>query len=662
MITKHLLLSARLSVVLTLFAVIALGQTTIASDGQAPLKNLSLEQLGNVEITITSKEPVPAWRTAAATYVVTQEDIRRSGATSVADALRLVPGVQVSRISSTTWAIGVRGLHSDFSKSVLVLIDGRSVYTPLSAGVFWDIQDVILEDIDRIEVTRGPGATIWGPNAVNGVINIITKSSADTHGLLVSTVAGSLDRTIGEVRYGGSVANINYRVYAKGFLREPMFHANGNDFDRWHQERSGFRSDWTAGSNTFVAEGDIYGGTSPHLVGNSVVEDQVSGGNVLGRWRRELGPRSDLYLQGYFDRTIRIGPALGETRNTFDIDFLHHIRVGRLHEFSWGGGLRWSPNHVLPRFPTAINVLPNIETDHIHTAFGQDQIHLLRNRVVVTLGAKLQHNNYTGFDVQPTLRALWAPSDRQSYWVAVTRAVTTPSRIEEDFLLSGPIAPNAVIRVVGSDSFRSESVIGYEAGFRHLFTPNLSMDVSAFHNRYDDLQSFGAPIITIEPPNLVLTIPYANAIAGTTNGVELNPAWNVRPWWRIDGSYSYVGINLHANGPTSDISGTGSVPTYEGSSPHHQVKIDSRLNMPGGFEFDQTFRFASALPAQKVSSFSTADVRFGWKSSSGFELSVVGQNLLAPYHYEWGTGDPTQQLIGIRRAIYGKVVWTSQVR
>jgi iron complex outermembrane receptor protein len=244
----------------------------------------------------------------------------------------------------------------------------------------------------------------------------------------------------------------------------------------------------------------------------------------------------------------------------------------------------------------------------------------------------------------------------------VTRAVTTPSRIEEDFLLSGPIAPHAVIRVVGSDAFQSESVIGYEAGFRHLFTSNLSMDVAAFHNRYDDLQSFGAPITTIEPPNLVLTIPYTNAIAGTTNGVELNPAWNVRPWWRIDGSYSYVGIDLHANAPTSDISVTGSVPTYEGSSPHHQVKINSRLNMPGGFEFDQVYRFASALPAQKVSSFSTADVRFGWKSSSGFELSVVGQNLLAPYHYEWGTGDPTQQLIGIRRAVYGKVVWISQAR
>jgi iron complex outermembrane receptor protein len=655
---KYPLVFIQVILLVSVCTVAVWGQTTIAANGQTELKNLSLEQLGNVAITITSKEPVSAWRTAAATYVVTQEDIRRSGATSIADALRLVPGVDVSRISSTTWAIGIRGLQSDFSKSVLVLIDGRSVYTPLSAGVSWDIQDVVLEDIDRIEVTRGPGATIWGPNAVNGVINIITKSSADTHGLLASSVTGSVDRIIEELRYGSSVGRVNYRVYAKGSLREPMFHADGNDFDRWHQERAGFRSDWTLGPNSFTAQGDVYGGTSPHLVGTSVVDDQVSGGNVLGRWRRDLANGSDIYLQAYFDRTIRIGPTLGETRNTFDIDFLHHFNLNKRHEISWGGGLRWSPNHVLPRLPTAINVLPNIETDHIHSLFGQDVVHLLNDRVLLTLGAKLQHNNYTGFDVQPTLRVLWAPSERESYWAAVTRAVTTPSRIEEDFLLQGPIAPGALIRVVGSKNFQSESLIGYEAGYRHLFTPSFSIDVAAFHNNYDDLQSFGAAAPSIEPPNLVLTIPYTNAIAGTSTGVEINPAWDARPWWRLTGSYSYVGLDFHANAPTSDISGTGSVGTYEGSSPHHQVKIQSMVNLPGGFEFDQAYRFASALPAQKVPAFSTVDVRFGWRFQSGLEFSLVGQNLLHPYHYEWGTGDPTQQLIGIRRAIYGKVVWT----
>jgi iron complex outermembrane recepter protein len=635
-------------------------QTTLARQGNAPLKSFSLEELGNVEVISTSKEPVAAWRTAAATYVITSEDIRRSGFTNVAEALRLAPGVEVSRISSTTWAIGIRGLQSNFSKSVLVLVDGRSVYTPLFAGVYWDVQDMVLEDIDRIEVIRGPGATIWGPNAVNGVINIITRNSKDTQGLLVSATVGDQDRPIAVVRYGGSIGtDFNYRVYAKGFAREPMFHADRNDFDAWHQERGGFRADWNVGNNALMFEGDIYGGTSPHLVATSVSTDETSGGSLVARWRRELSKGSDLYLQTYLDRTIRIGSQLGETRNSFDVDFLHHIKVGEHHDFSWGGGLRWSPNNIIQQVPS-VNVLPHQSTDHVHSAFVQDEIQFLKDRVALTLGAKLQHNNYSGFDVQPTARILWAPNARQSFWAAITRAVTTPSRIEEDFLLTGQVG-NTVLRVVGSHAFKSESMIGYEGGFRRTISPRFTIDVSAFHNRYEDLQSFGAAVTSVEatppPPRTIITIPYGNAITGVTNGVEVAPSWQARPWWRLTGAYSYVGIDLHATQPSLDISSTGSVNTYENSTPHHQFNIHSTFNLPGGFEFDQFFRSASVLPAQKVSSYQTVDARLGWKSKSGLELSLVGQNLIEPYHYEWGTGDPLQQLIGIRRAIYGRVVW-----
>ena len=634
------------------------------SDPQSQsLKKLSLEELGQVEVTATTKEPVPAYRTAAATFVITQEDIRRSGATNLADALRLAPGVEVGRISSTTWAVGMRGLQSNFSKSVLVLIDGRSVYTPLFAGVYWDVQDMVLEDIDHIEVIRGPGATIWGPNSSNGVINIVTRNSADTQGVLLSASAGSVARTIDEVRYGGAAGrNFHYRLYAKGFSRAPEFHFDGNNFDDWRQERGGFRTDWTAGENTLLVEGDVYGGNSPHLVGSSVSDDAVSGGNIMARWRRDLGYGSGLYLQAYVDRTIRIGSQLGETRNTIDIDFLHHIRIGERHDFSWGGGLRWSPNRVTAPFPTAVNVLPQVETDYIHSGFVQDEIHFFDARLSLILGAKLTYNNFSGFDAQPTARILWAPSKNESLWAGVTRSVTTPSRIEEGFLLEGRPSPALAIRVSGNPDFKSESVIGFEGGYRQLFTPKVSLDLSVFHSEYNDLQSFTAPMFstaaTPPPPHQLLTIQYGNSIAGATNGFELAPSWQAAAWWRLRGSYSYAAIDMHARAPSSDISATGSVTTYEGSTPRHQVQVQSTFNLPAGFEFDQFYRYASALPAQKVNDYHTLDARLGWRTKWGVELSLVGQNLFQPRHVEWGTGDPSQSLVGIRRAVYGRILFT----
>ncbi len=625
-----------------------------------PLKNLSLEELGQVQVTTTTKEPVPVRKTAAATYVITQEDIRRSGANNIADVLRLAPGVEVGRISSTTWAVGIRGLQSNFSKSVLVLIDGRSMYTPLFAGVYWDVQDLVLEDIDHIEIIRGPGATIWGPNAANGVINIVTRNSAETQGPLVSVSGGSVAHTVDAVRYGGSHGNFSYRLYGKGFERGSEYHVDGNNFDEWHQERGGFRSDWESGSDAVMVEGDVYGGNSPHLLGTNVVSnDSVSGGDIVARWRRDLGNGSDVYLQGYIDRTLRLSPYLGESRNTFDIDFLHHIKAGDRQDFSWGGGLRWSPNRVTSG-TTGVDILPEIETDYIHSGFAQDEIHFLDQRLSIIGGVKLTYNNFSGFDAQPTGRVVFAPNNKQSVWAAVTRAVTTPSRIEEDFLLQGG-SPALVVKVVGNPAFKSESILGFEGGYRQLFTKNLALDLSVFHNNYDDLQSFTAPSVAVvatpPPPHALLTIQYANAIAGKTNGIEIAPSWQAAPWWRLSGSYSYVGIDMHARTPSSDISSTGSVNTYENSTPHHLLKIQSLLNLPANFEFDQYYTYATALPAQKVPAFHSLDLRLGWKYRD-VEFSLTGQNLLQPHHFEWGTGDPAQSLVGVKRAVFGKLVWT----
>lgn len=666
---KKVINSAALTIAALIVLFLAGTQVLCASppESENPVREMTLEQLGNVEVTTASKEPEEVWKTPSAIFVITQEDIRRSGVTSIADALRLAPGVEVARISSTTWAVGIRGLQNNFSKSVLVLIDGRSVYTPLFAGVYWDVQDLVLEDIDRIEVIRGPGGTVWGPNAVNGVINIITKSSAQTHGLLASASGGTVDRTIDEVQYGGGRGSgFNYRMYGKGFARDHEYHSDGNDFDDWHQERGGFRTDWSNQRDNYMVEGDMYGGDSPHEIGAVDVDDAVSGGNLVARWRRNLANGSDIYLEAYFDRTIRIGGELGETRNTIDIDFLHHIKVGNRHDFSYGGGLRWSPNRII-QLQTGINVLPNVETDHIYTGFVQDEIHVLNDHVSFTLGAKLEQNNFSGFDIQPSGRVLWTPTAHQSFWAAITRAVTTPSRIEEGFQLTGLISVNPLIllQVAGNSHFKSESLLGYEAGFRRLLTRHVYVDVAAFHNEYSDLQSFGTEVASIEaappPPHLVLTIPYTNAIAGTTNGVEIAPSWQPSKWYRLSGSYSYVGINLHANAPTVDISATGSVRTYEGSTPHHEVEAESTINLPKSFELDQFYRYASSLPAQGMNGlkgYQTADLRFGWTYRSHTNFSIVGENLFQPYHYEWGTGDPSQIPIGIRRAVYGKVTWT----
>lgn len=639
-------------------AVTAEVETADADIASNPLKQLTLEQLGNVEVTTVSKEPEQVWKTAAAVYVLTSDEIRRSGATSIPEALRLVPGVEVARIDSDQWAVGIRGTETNFSKGVLVLIDGRSVYTPLYAGVYWDVQDVVLEDVDRIEVIRGPGATIWGPNSADGVINIITKKAADTQGFLASALGGNVDRFLSEARYGGTWGdNLSYRVYGKGFIREPEHNANGNDFDGWHQERGGFRLDWNPSTRTdYMVEGDAYGGTSPAETGPSSFVNVVSGGDIVGRWRHTFENGSDIYLEAYFDRTIRSGLLYGETRNTIDIDFLHRVKVADHHQITYGFGLHWSPNRFIQKTP-GVNVLPEVETDYLHTGFAQDEIHLLNDKLSVIAGVKVEGNNFTGFDGQPTLRGLWNPNPHQSFWAAVTRAVTTPSRIEEGFQLSGEISnnPPTYLLVAGNPNFKSETVLGYEGGYRQLLTPRLYIDLDVFHSNYDHLQSFGLPTLV----GNTLTILYENAIAGTTTGLEIAPSWTVKPWWKLSGSYSYVGIDFHADAPGANISSTGSVPTYEGSSPAHQVKIISNFNIGKRFEFDQTYYHVSALPAQNVHAYQTMDGRFQWNIHKDFSFSVVGQNLFQPYHDEWGTGDPTESLIGIRRAAYLKLTWES---
>jgi iron complex outermembrane receptor protein len=643
------------------------------------LKLLSLEQLGNVEVTTASKEPEEVWRTAAAIYVITQEDIRRSGVTSIPEVLRLVPGVEVAQIDSSTWSIGIRGFGSGFSKSVLVLIDGRNVYTPLFAGVNWRLQNVLLEDVDRIEVVRGPGGTIWGTNAVNGVINIITKNSKDSHGALVSVGGGNVDQGTGEFRYGGALSkNLNYRVYGMAFGRAPEFHTDLDNVDGWQLGQGGFRMDWDDQKrDTLTLQGDLYKGEvgereniatySPPASNNIDGAEDVSGANLLGRWQRKFAGGSDIQVQGYYDRTYRLGSQLGETRNTVDIDFIHHITLLPRQDIIWGLGARWSPSDFIQTVAT-VDFLPHRQSDNIYSAFLQDELSVIRNKLAVTIGSKFEHNIYTGWEIQPSVRLLWTPSPHQTVWAAVSRAVRSPSRLDEDLQLTGFSPANATtpeffLRIAGDPAFVSEQLLGYEIGYRALITSKFYFDLSGFRNDYNDLTSYGnASFSAIVPPPvppappplpvLLITIPYANGLKGVTTGVEIAPDWKITDWWQLKGSYSYLYLKTEDRPGYTDST---TVATDNGSSPHHEIVIQSLINLPKRFEFDPAYRYVSALPIQQIPAYSTADVRLGWHAAERVEFSLGGQNLMQPHHVEF-SGDPGP-LVWIKRSVYAKITW-----
>jgi len=638
------------------------------------LKQVSLEQLGQIEVITASKVPVKATRTPAAICVITQEDIRRSGATSIPEALRLAPGVEVARVDSNTWSLGVRGFESTLSRSVLVLIDGRSVYTPLFAGVYWQVQDTLLEDIERIEVIRGPGGTIWGANAVNAVINIITKRAQETHGTLVSTGGGNIDQGFVNFRYGaGNSKGFNYRIYGKAFTRGPEFHPDHQQFDDWRMGQIGFRTDWDAHNrDRLTLQGDVYNGDAGQRVGiasysppfmTDVQQNaELSGGNLLGRWERELGSGSDIQLQTYYDRTNRKQANFAESRDTFDIDFIHHLTLPGRQDFLWGLGARLSSGNVSEVVPTVV-FTPNHYTDKLYNAFIQDEIPIVGDQLSLTIGSKFLHNGYSGFEIQPTARLLWTPSSRQTVWAAVTRAVRTPSRVEEDLQLTGLAAPTPLtfFRIIGDRKFSSESLIGYEAGYRSLVSPKFYVDIAAFYNSYDHLLSVepGAPFSESSPPPPHTVIPFffRNGLLGHTAGFEIAPDWTPTRAWRLRGSYSFLHIDLDKKASSQDTSSGNST---QGSSPHHQVAIQSFLDLPKKLQFDQTFRYVSALPAQLVRAYTTADVRFSWHATRSLDVSVVGQNLFQPHHAEFG-GDPGP-LVGIERSAYIKLTWQSWQR
>lgn len=651
------------------------GDSTARAEDSPPaspeLTGFTLQQLVNVQVTSVSKRPESLSKAAAAITVISQDDIQRSGARTIAEALRLSPGLAVAQVDSHTWAISSRGFNDSFANKLLVLMDGRSVYTPLFSGVYWDAQDTMMEDIERIEVIRGPGATLWGANAVNGVINIITRSAKETQGGLVVAGAGNEELGFGALRYGGRLGEkAHYRVYSKYDARDESATASGGDaHDRWQMARSGFRVDWEATENSRLTfQGDVYGGredqlyelptlTPPDFMDVGVHQTDVNGANLLGRWKQDFSAESDMTLQMYYDRTSRdIEGVLSEHRDTIDVDWQNHWTLNERNHWIWGLGYRVGVDHLDGSFLTSF--AKERRTSQLISLFAQDEIELVRDRLHAVLGSKFEYNDYTGFEVQPGLRLSWTPDDRQTIWASVTRAVRTPSRAEDGIRLNQsvfPGAPPTVVSVFGTSGYESEELLAYEAGYRVQLLENLSIDLATFYNVYDDLRTTEqrgvGPDPSLPGSPTVVRLDIENRATGETYGGELAMNWRVRDWWRLRGSYSLLETQIHPAPGSSDSDAEDD----EGKSPHHQFVLQSSLDLPGHVHFDMLGRYVDRLKEIGVDAYFALDLRLAWRPKPNLELSIVGQNLFEDRHPEFVPTIIPIQRTETQRSIYGKV-------
>ena len=626
-----------------------------AEDQVSEYKKLSLSELMDLEVTSVSRRPEKLADSASSIQVVTGDDIRRSGATSIPEALRLADNLDVAQKTSQGWAISARGFNTDLSNKLLVLMDGRTVYSPLFSGVFWDAQDYVLEDIDRIEVISGPGGSLWGANAVNGVINITTKSAKDTQGLYTEVITGTAIEDLTSVRYGGVLApDVYYRVYAKYFDRDAGVLTDGssasNDWSMWH---TGFRVDAeSVPQTTLTLQGDVYG-NDENLPGGQ--DNKLGGGNLLGRWSHTLENDSDMSLQLYYDRTHLSQPVpasifspiagrLTDGLDTYDLDFQHHLFLGERNQVVWGLGYRFT--HDVTGNAPGLGLQPSELNQNLYSGFVQDEIKL-GGGVSLTLGTKVEHNDYTGVEVEPSTRLQWNFTPTQMIWGAVSRAVRMPSRIDHDLRRPSTGFPF----FAGNSDFESETVIAYELGYRAQLGPKVIVSVSAFYNRYDDLRSLGITPATVVP--LVLQ----NNLEGETHGVELTTTYEVTKSWRLHGGYTLLLENLHVKPGQIDLNNS----LNETADPQNQFSLRSSMDLPHQVEFDTALRWVDTLHENnagtiaKVPAYYELDVRLAWHATERLELSLVGQNLIHNRHLEYGIPGPNSE--EIERSVYAKVVW-----
>lgn len=639
-----------------------------AAQSQHDLTELSLEQLMNVKVTSVSKKPQRVSESAAAVHVITSEDIRRSGATSIPELLRNVPGLNVARIDSSKWAISARGFNGLFSNKLLVLMDGRSLYTPIFSGVFWDAQDTFIDDIDRIEIIRGPGGTIWGANAVNGVINIITKSAEKTNGTLVTGIIGSEERGNFAGRFGTAIDDhSNFRAFLKQTKRDNSPLTNGLEgSDDWDIQRGGFRYDnRRVSGGDLMVQGEVYAGNTGQFIASPSLttpftttfsdDASINGQFILGRWSSQKDNNSQTSVQTYLDRSIRREFHANLATLTFDIEAEKRQKLAKSHDVIAGLGYRFNRDDIDASTDVAIN--PSHDTYHLFSAFVQDEISVTSD-IKFTVGSKFEHNSFTGFEIQPSARALWQVDAKNTLWTAASRAVRTPSRAADGATLKSTVTPGAPPvqnRIFGSPDFDSEELIALELGYKTHPLPVLSLDIAAFYNLYDNLQTMEAGATFVEatpaPLHIVLPLTFANNMSGEAFGVEFGADWRAKDWLRLRATYTYFELELHRDPGT----GLASNEAAEDRDPRHQIGLTAHFNIGKNIEVDATVRAVDRLTERTVSGYATADLRVGWRPRENVELSIVGQNLGQTRHLEFRPEFLGTEETEIERAIYGSV-------
>lgn len=668
---QHVAETIPLGIVLaTLFAPVS-AQAAISED---ELLNLSLEELINIQVTSVSKRPESETEAAAAIYVVTQEDIRRSGATVIPEALRMVPGITVTQAGSHDWTVTARGFNDQYSNKLLVLIDGRTVYSPLFSGVIWDVQDTTLEDIDRIEVIRGPGATLWGANAVNGVINIITKHAKDTQGGYAAVTAGNKITGIGEVRYGAKIGEESYaRTYAKYNDYDSQYNLSGGSVgDDWRKRQAGFRSDSKLDeSSALTVQGDIYRADEnaqfsyPSLALGGVGTSNsmmASGFNLLSRLTHSHSKDSESTLQVYFDNAYRKTAFFNDDVNTFDLDYQHSWTGWDRQEIVWGAGYRYIYDENNPA-SEQYSLTPSTRSDNLFNAFIQDKFALIPSELFLTLGSKFEHNDYTGVEVQPSVRMSWLPADNQTVWASISRAIHTPSRFTDDGNLSLAIAPAGALLPVppfdadpvllanaGNTALDSEELIAYELGYRIQPTKALSLDTALFYNDYSKLftGTFGTPIDM--GPYIYLPVTAQNANEATSYGGEFAAKWNISQVWQMAGSYSYI------NTVFDDKSG-GVGFGFVGKHPKHMFNLRSTYLFDNKLEMTNLLYYTGKLKGPNIDGHYRFDTRLSYPITETINLNLVGQNLFDRRHQEF-TGFSYTSSAEIGRSLFGGVALT----
>jgi iron complex outermembrane receptor protein len=634
------------------------------------LESLTLEQLVNVQVTSVSKKETELFTSPAAISVITQDDLRRMGVTSIPEALRMVPGMDVAQITGDQWAVNVRGFNSEFAGGLLALMDGRTIYTPASSGVFWESQDVVMEDLDRIEVIRGPGATLWGPNAVNGVINVITKSAKDTQGGLISGSYGTEEQPITTVRYGGElVSNLYYRVYGKYSDQPGLESSTGRPTsDASSDFLGGFRMDYEPPSqDNFTLQGQYYNGNAGKQVNQITlvppatqpidVVEYNSGANILGRWTHNFSDQSQMTFQTYFDHVQQEDGYGVEIRNTFDMDLHHRFSLGARNDIMWGAGYRRTEIENTPNF--YLTWTPEYHALGLANVFAQDDITLVSDRLHLILGSKLENDDFTGFQIEPSGQILWTPTEHQTVWASVSRATQTPALVFlfghfNSAVIQPPASPPILVSQLGNPHLDVETVLAYELGYRIEPVKRVSIDATAFYNFYGDVITAVPNANEFEasppPPYVLSSTTWQNSDSGETYGAELSAQWQVLDCWRWTASYTFLHMRLRPD------------PTVDSSSPQQQFQIRSYLDLPYHIELngalyyvDQISPLAGATTVP-IASYVKLDLGVTWRPAKSLELGIWGKNLLDNEHPEF-TSLGTALITEIPRSVMGTITW-----